>query len=376
MAISKRCKACKALSKLTAQECKCGKPLTHGTHTYRVAVKKPNGKWRTKTATTYDLAVRLEAKYKAETTEESEMGSAGRYAPIIDQVWEKYLKWAKANKRSWRDDQARWDSHVAGHLAGKRMNRIMPRDVEAILDDMRERGKPQKDSKKKPVPYAPATIKQVADLVKRVYNWAIKRNLYYGANPANNVELPKFDNTITNPLMRDDLSKLLNHLETWDNERASLFIRFALFTGRRRGEILNLKWKDVNLDKGLVTFAGTNTKNAESQTVPVSKICLDILERCWELKLSHWVFPSSTGAFYASFDSTWQRLKKRLALPYRFHDARHTFASYLASSGEVDIYTLQKLLSHKDIRMTMRYAHLFDSALKRGADVADKVFTF
>ena len=57
-----------------------------------------------------------------------------------------------------------------------------------------------------------------------------------------------------------------------------------------------------------------------------------------------------------------------------YHDMRHTFATYLASSGEVDLYTLQKLLNHQTPEMTQRYAHLLDEALIRSANVADKVF--
>jgi integrase len=56
------------------------------------------------------------------------------------------------------------------------------------------------------------------------------------------------------------------------------------------------------------------------------------------------------------------------------HGLRHTFASWLASSGEVDLYTLQRLLTHNSPQMTQRYAHLADEALQRAAAVADKLF--
>jgi integrase len=187
------------------------------------------------------------------------------------------------------------------------------------------------------------------------------------------VDTPKFDNQVTNPLLKEDLERLLSYLSSWDNERAALLIKFALFSGRRRGEILKLKWKDVNFDAGYVTFVGETTKNKRSQSVPLNANCLAILTRCHELKLSDWVFASSTGAFYTTFENTWKRLKKSLALPYRFHDLRHSFASYLASSGKVDILTLKELLGHRELKMTQRYAHLINGALQKGANVADEV---
>ncbi len=99
MAISKRCKKCKAFNKAMARKCKCGKLFKTGTYSYRVAVKKPDGKWRTKAATTYELAVKLENKYKAETTEESEIGRTARHAPTFNYIWDEYLTWAKADQR-------------------------------------------------------------------------------------------------------------------------------------------------------------------------------------------------------------------------------------------------------------------------------------
>jgi len=71
------------------------------------------------------------------------------------------------------------------------------------------------------------------------------------------------------------------------------------------------------------------------------------------------------------------RIKQRAGLPEAFraiHGLRHVYASMLASSGGVDMYTLQKLMTHKSAAMTQRYAHLRDDALKRAADVAGDIF--
>jgi integrase len=326
---------------------------------------------------TLTKAKQVEGKYRADSVDEDVFDK--RKSPGIDTIWKKYLKWAMVNKRSWRDDETRWNKHISELLGNRPMNKIMPKDVEAILERMRdkkwERDLSKKKSKVAPKPYSPATIKHVLVLVKRVFNWAIKNDLYYGANPANKVTTPMFDNQVTNPMTKADLEKLLTYLSSWENERAALLTKFALFSGRRRSEILHLKWNNVNFDDGYVTFTGSHTKNKYTQTIPMNQSCMAILNRCHELKLSHWVFPSSTGAFYTTFENTWKRLKKRLALPYRFHDIRHSFASYLASSGQVDILTLKELLGHRELKMTQRYAHLINGALQRGANVADDIFS-
>ena len=114
-------------------------------------------------------------------------------------------------------------------------------------------------------------------------------------------------------------------------------------------------------------------------TLPVCKEALEILLDADKLKPladCAWVFPNNSGQRRVSFGKIWSRIKKASKIPkgFRFHGLRHNFASHLASSGEVDLYTLQKLLNHQTPEMTQRYAHLLDEALMRGANVADKVF--
>jgi integrase len=90
-----------------------------------------------------------------------------------------------------------------------------------------------------------------------------------------------------------------------------------------------------------------------------------------------YVFPGRDGGQRHEFKKISKRIKEKAGLPEDFrplHGLRHTFASWLASSGEVDLYTLQRLLTHNSPQMTQRYAHLADSALQRAASVADKLF--
>ena len=153
------------------------------------------------------------------------------------------------------------------------------------------------------------------------------------------------------------------------------FLPLALYSGKRKGAILKLTWDKVDLENGFITLVASNTKSIETQMVPMNESCMAVLKRAHEIRISEWVFPSSTGKFYYNtFNANWKLFKKRAGIDIRFHDLRHTYASYLASSGKVDIYTLKKLLGHKTINMTQRYAHLIDGTLRNATNVADKVF--
>jgi len=368
MAINKRCTKChREFSTQSTQACTCKAPFK-----FKVIVRNQAGRKVTKTVDSLSLARKVEAKFRTLAVEEQLFGKefVSKPKPVIvtlADVWAKYLPSAKTSKKSWKDDQSRYLHHVEPHLAAKRLSQIIPGDIQGLLDRMPE--------------HAPATRKQVLALVKRLFNWSIKAGLYDGPNPATRVEAPRFDNTRTNPLTKEALAKMLAGLEDFGNPHFRLVVLFALFSGKRRGEILKLKWSDIDLAAGIVTYR--NTKGGTTQSLPMNESCRGLLEEAAVLTTSSagtseetsWVFTCSTGAYYHSFDATWRRFRKRYGLEgYRFHDLRHTFASYLASSGQVDIYTLKELLGHKTLTMTQRYAHLINGALKKAISVADKAF--
>ena len=195
--------------------------------------------------------------------------------------------------------------------------------------------------------------------------------LFDGDNPASRIKLPKLNNEVTECLSRDEVSSLLKTLDTWNNQMVALLIKFALFTGLRRGEIFSLQWENVDLNNGLIHLR--NTKGGKDETIPISDEAQKILrkaKRILPIRNCVYVFPNRTGKRRTSFGNTWTRIKKSANTPsrFRFHGLRHTFASYLASSGKVSQYTLQKLLTHKTPQMTQRYVHLFDETLREGAN--------
>ncbi|SMC55416.1 Site-specific recombinase XerD [Desulfocicer vacuolatum DSM 3385] len=369
MTITLHCPKCKSGAKIGSKECKkCSFKFTPNGRKYRVAVKLANGKRKSKVVNSLNLAKKLEAKLKTESVENGMFNI--QKSPNLSDIWSQYLTWAKANKKSWTEDQGRWTHHVKSHLKAMTMDKITARDIEAVLEAMNSTNNRQKK------PYAPQTVKHVLILMKRVFNWAIRRDLYHGQNPCLKVKPPKFDNRINKTLSKKDLEKLLSVLDSWENQRGAMVVKFALYTGKRRGEVLSLKWNDIDFENRLMTFHGSTTKNGKSQTLPINNKAYEILLTARELNKNDAVFSSRKGKAYSpnGFHSIWKRIRAKAGVNIRFHDLRHTYASYLASSGKVDIYTLKELLGHSDINMTQRYAHLINGALRKAACVADEVF--
>ncbi|HEY9160328.1 MAG TPA: site-specific integrase [Desulfomonilia bacterium] len=162
------------------------------------------------------------------------------------------------------------------------------------------------------------------NLIRRITS---KKGLCVGLGLS--VQKPRVDNVVTEDLSPDELRRLLIAIEADSNRIVANMMLMALNTGMRRGELLKLQCDDVNFNTGFIKI------KAPGAGVP-------------------------------------KNLRP-------MHGLRHAYASMLASSEQVDVYTLQKLMTHKDFRMTQRYAHLRDEALKKASgivgEIIDKAFS-
>ena len=138
------------------------------------------------------------------------------------------------------------------------MNMLSPRDVENMLGEMqkyRSGFKKKDDASYTPIldqNHSPARKKHVLVLIKRVCNSAIKRELYYGPNPADKIEPPKVNNEITECLTEAQLRSLLDTLDIWRNRLAAFVVGFSLYTGLRLDEVVGLVWQNVDRERGFI----------------------------------------------------------------------------------------------------------------------------
>ena len=215
---------------------------------------------------------------------------------------------------------------------------------------------------------SPQTVKLTLSLLRRIINFGVKRQL---CKPLSfHLEMPKVNNLKTEDLNPEQLARLLGAIEQDANVQAANFMKLALFTGMRRGELFRLQWQDLDFERGFIHIR--YPKGGQDQKIPLN-------EPARALIVSHprtdspFVFPGRNGGRRVDINKQVNRIKRMAGLPQDFralHGLRHVYASMLASSGQVDLYTLQKLLTHKSSAMTMRYAHLRDEALRNAANIA------
>jgi integrase len=200
---------------------------------------------------------------------------------------------------------------------------------------------------------SPATVNREMETIKHMMNKAVDWN-YIQTNPAQRIRHLKTPPGRTRFLSFEERDRLL--LECSGNPMLWAILLAALETGMRRGELMVLTWKDVDFDRRSITLL--RTKNNEQRMVPISDVLFPILERLYIDRKGQYVFRKPDGRPYGNWRKAFENVCKRAGVEdFRFHDLRHTFASYLVMAG-VDIRTVQELMGHKDIKMTMRYSHL------------------
>jgi integrase len=147
----------------------------------------------------------------------------------------------------------------------------------------------------------------------------------------------------------------------------------ALHTGMRKSEILKLEWnKHIDLKHNFILLA--KTKNGERREIPINttlrKTLTNLIIR---LDIPYVFYDSKTGKPYKDIKHSFQTALRRSKIKdFHFHNLRHTFASHLVMAG-VDITTVSKLLGHKSLKMTLRYAHLAPSHMSNAVNMLDDV---
>jgi len=292
-----------------------------------------------------------------------------KQAPTLDEAWARFEEWAKVNKaKSWTTDLVNYRKHLQPRFGNKPMDTIAPIHIEGMKAEMKREVTPQGR-----VGYADATVRHQLVLLNHIYRKARTWRLYLGENPVEQVRKPKLDNVRCEFLTSDEMERLLTTLAEWPCRQTANIISLAVFTGLRKGEILKLQWKHIDLERK--TLRIDDPKGKVSSTIPLCDSAVEVLRNV-PVTDSPYVFPGPDGGRKTTFVDPWHRVRAAAGLnpQLRFHSLRHNFASWLVSSG-VDLYVVGKLLCHKDVKTSTRYAHLADSALRQAASKMDLFVT-
>lgn len=325
--------------------------------------------------------VKEKLKQAIEENAELDFSKAGQYTvgQWMD-VWFENCAKIKVRPSSHQTYRGYVDHHIKPYIGDIQLNRLTSLDLQRLYKKLLGSGRVDRiEAEKQPKGLSPKTVRNINQIISSALNFTKEQKLII-ANPTDSCVLPKLEHKETKTLTAEQLTAFLQEAKA-SSVYEMYYIELA--TGLRRGELLGLKWEDIDLEQAVIRVrrqvaringeiieAPLKTKNSY-RTISIGGNAVGILKQQKEKSHSEYVFPSPTGG-PISPDSVLQKLHrvlKRANLPkVRFHDLRHTFATLALQNG-VDVKTVSGMLGHYSAGFTLdTYAHVTTAAQRQAAN--------
>ncbi|MBI4057249.1 MAG: site-specific integrase [Elusimicrobia bacterium] len=298
---------------------------------------------REKIGSSFKLAQEVLHKRKTQIAEKKFFPERLRTKATFGEVAELYWKQQGRHRKNHRDMRHMID-RLLGLLGDKPLESVTSLTVQEIRNKIKETA-------------SAARANRYHSLLRSIIYRAIEWGKFFGKNPAAITKLEKESTGRTRYLSEEEVGRLLKVCYP----RIYPIILCALSTGMRRGEILNLKWDDVNLENKMIYIL--ESKSGRPREIPIIQKLYDVLATLEKGKEKVFQVPVITLRKYFA-----RALKEANIHHFRFHDLRHTFASHFVMKTG-DLPTLQKILGHQSPAMTQRYAHLASGHLRSAMEL-------
>ena len=296
----------------------------------------------------------------------------------MDEWFEAYAK-VKVRPSSHQTYKGYIENHIKPNIGDIPIEKLTSLQLQKFYRLLLTEGRiPRIESEKQPRGLSAKTVRNINQVISSAMDMAVRHKLIL-TNPTEGCELPKVEHREMKTLPAERLGAFLR--EAKESGVYELYY-LDLATGLRRGELLGLKWEDIDLQNGVIHVRRQvarvdgevkelplKTKNSY-RNISISQDAVAMLTEMEAHRSSGYVFPSSTGGPISpdSVNNMLHRVLKRAGLPsIRFHDLRHTFATLALQNG-VDIKTVSGMLGHFSAGFTLdTYAHVTTSAQKEAA---------
>jgi integrase len=263
-------------------------------------------------------------------------------------------------------------NHIRPHF-GKhtKVGNITHNDIQQLQDKVSKAGKRQKNGVALPAPYQ---ANRVHSVLSKAFNLAIRWGMR-ADNPCKGIERNKEYERRRYIKPKEELPRLVEAMAAHPNQQAVNAIRLLLLTGARRGEVLSMRWADIDIGAGTWSKPPSSTKQKEWHEVPLSAPARQLLAGIHDAfiakrqQLPEYVFPGGGAHGHVmEIKRTWYAIKKAAGITnLRVHDLRHSFASELVSGGAT-LHLVGALLGHSDPSVTARYSHLYIDPLRAATE--------
>jgi integrase len=287
--------------------------------------------------------------------------------PFIGDYVQKSLEMHKSSRKAstQKDCIGMYNNHIKQYFAKKRLNELKPSDIKVWQNTLIEKG------------LSPSYIKHIRCVLTLMYRDAQEDEIV-DKNPFDLVRVPKILPTQINPFSLEDIKLILSNCDGWVRN----FIALAFFTGARSGEMVGLRWEDINFKKKEIYINRTikmgeisSPKTTSSiRSVDMLDTLIPFLEEQYSLTGKHnsYVFLNADNEHIYDIkrvrDTHWKKVLKLSGLEYRpIYHTRHTFATIMIENNE-DILWVSHMLGHVNSTMTLsKYARYIKRANKERA---------
>lgn len=271
-------------------------------------------------------------------------------AELIDRYIEKVIPYKQSSGRDYKQQLEYWKKEL-GHVL---LSDFTPASIvekrDELASGMTNRGQ-----------RSPATVNRYLAALSHACTIAVKEWGWIEDSPMRKVSKLKEPRGRVRFLSDNERDALLKSSKNTSYAHLHLIIVLALSTGARKGEILKLRWADI--DDGRKQIILHETKNGERRVIPLSGYARSIMLEHEKVRRidSDMLFPSKTGQSPFDIKKSWGSALAAAGIEdFRFHDLRHSAASYLAMNGASSA-EIADVLGHKTLQMVKRYAHLSEA---------------
>jgi integrase len=208
---------------------------------------------------------------------------------------------------------------------------------------------------------SPATVNRYLAALSHALAVAVKEWGWLDSNPLSKVRKLKEPRGRVRFLSDEERQRLLQVCKESNNKMLYLIVVLCLSTGARKMEILGLRWEDADLNRNMIVLH--ETKNNERRVLPLTGYAFELMQAHHKMRSlsTNLVFPNTDGSKVNDIRFHWEEAIKRAEISdFRFHDLRHSAASYLAMNGAT-MAEIAEVLGHKTLQMVKRYAHLSEA---------------
>jgi len=317
-----------------------------------MAVVRRDGVQQTATFGTKSEAQRWAGLIEAEITKGKHLPPSESKRKTVCDLMTRYIKTVIQDLKDRRNPRRHAEFWI-NRLGNLKLNRLTPTTLVEVRDELA-------------VDKAPGTVNRYMAAMSHACSLAEREWEWLDSNPVRKVKRLKEPRGRVRYLSNDERARLLAAARNSDHQQLYAIVLIALTTGARKSEILGLRWRNVDLQRGVATIE--DTKNGERRSMPLVPKVIEQLKTIRKVRRidvdTVFANPETGRVSYYYFDRAWRSARAAARLEdFRFHDLRHSCASYLAMNGATTA-EIAAVLGHKTLVMVKRYSHLSDEHVR------------